>query len=240
MKAKPAEKAGAKGAAQGSKEAGRTARGVSPHLELAAGTELARNALSRARYEFVIKVSLAAVILCVVLSVFIVYLATRPVEYRYFTTDARGAIREIVALNKPVQTDEEVLNWATTAVTKAYSMSFSNYSQQLEDLKANFTDAGWRGYDQALQRAGFLDSLLKGQYVTNAVPRKAPVVVAKGTVKNEAGVEVLGWRLQLPLIVTFTSASNNSSQEINVEVTVVRRPESENPSGLGIAQILSQ
>jgi intracellular multiplication protein IcmL len=235
MSGKTAAPADRKAAAAAKKATGQTAKGTSPHVEAAAGTELARNALSRQRYEFIMKVTSGVVCLAILLAVFIVYLATRPVEYRYFTTDSRGGIREIVALNRPIQTDEEVLNWTTMAVTKAYSMSFANYGQQLNDLKANFNDAGWRGYEQALERAGFLDSLLKNQYVTSAVPRKAPVVVAKGTVNG-----VYGWRLQIPIIVTFTSASNSSSQEINVEVTVVRRHESENPSGLGIAQILSQ
>jgi intracellular multiplication protein IcmL len=217
------------------KEVSRTARGTSPHVEAAAGTELARNALSRQRYEFVMKVTSGFVILSIILAVSIVYLATRPVQQRFFTTNSQGAIREILALKKPIASEEEVLNWATQAVTKAYSMSFANYGQQLNDLKPNFTDAGWRGYDQAMQRAGFIDGLLKNQYVTSAVPKKAPVVVARGVVNG-----VFGWRLQIPLIVTFTSANTNSSQEINVEVTVVRRDETENPQGLGIAQIISQ
>jgi Macrophage killing protein with similarity to conjugation protein. len=235
MSGKTAAPADRKASAASAKAQARTAKGASPHVEAAAGTELARNALSRQRYEFVMKVTSGFVILAILLSVFIVYLATRPVEYRYFATDSRGSIRELVALNRPIQTDEEVLNWATAAVTKAYSMSFANYGQQLNDLKVSFTEAGWRGYEQALQRAGFLDALLKNQYVTSSVPKKAPVVVAQGIVNG-----VYGWRLQIPLIVTFTSASNSSSQDINVEVTVVRRHESENPSGLGIAQILSQ
>jgi intracellular multiplication protein IcmL len=230
-----AAKAANKPTANEKKEASRTARGTSPHVEAAAGTELARNALSRQRYEFVMKVTSGFVILSIILAVSIVYLATRPVQQRFFTTNSEGAIREILALNKPIASEGEVLNWATQAVTKAYSMSFANYGQQLNDLKPNFTDAGWRGYDQALQRAGFIDGLLKNQYVTSAVPKKAPVVVARGVVNG-----VFGWRLQVPLIVTFTSANTSSSQEINVEVTVVRRDETENPQGLGIAQIISQ
>lgn len=235
MTGKRAAPADRKAGSAPAKAQSRVAKGTSPHVDAAAGTELARNALSRQRYEFVMKVTSGFVLLAILLSIFIVYLATRPVEYRYFTTDSRGGIKEIAALNRPIQSDEEVLNWTTAAVTKAYSMSFANYGQQLNDLKIRFTDPGWRGYEQALERAGFLDSLLKNQYVTSAVPKKAPVVVAKGTVNG-----VYGWRLQIPIIVTFTSASNSSSQDINVEVTVVRRDESENPSGLGIAQILSQ
>lgn len=214
---------------------GKVARGVSPHAEAAAATALARDSLARDRYEFLLK-SIYMLIGALAISVLAnVYLGTRPVEFRYFTTDPQGGIREIVALNRPVQGVEEVLNWTTQVVTKAYSMSFANYAQQLDDIRPNFTEGGWLGYEQALSRAGFIDTLLNNQYVTTAVPEKAPVVVAQGLVNG-----VYGWRLQVPVIVTFQSASSQSSQTINVEVTVVRRPEIENPKGLGIASIVSQ
>jgi len=214
---------------------GKVARGVSPHADAAAATALARDSLARDRYEFLLKsiyLLIAALAISVVANV---YLGTRPVQFRYFTTDPQGGIREILALNRPVQGVEEVLNWTTQVVTKSYSLSFANYAQQLDDLKNDYTDGGWLGYQQALTRAGFIDSLLNNQYVTSAVPQKAPVVVAEGLVNG-----VYGWRLQVPIIVTFQSASSQASQTINVEVTVVRRPETENPKGLGIAQIVSQ
>lgn len=220
-------------ASQGSQ--GKVARGVSPHADAAAATALARDSLARDRYEFLLK-SIYLLIAALAISVIAnVYLGTRPVQFRYFTTDPQGGIREILALNRPVQGVEEVLNWTTQVVTKSYSLSFANYAQQLDDIKPDYTDSGWLGYQQALTRAGFIDSLMNNQYVTSAVPQKAPVVVAEGLVNG-----VYGWRLQVPIIVTFQSASSQASQTINVEVTVVRRPETENPKGLGIAQIVSQ
>jgi len=213
----------------------RVTRGASPHADAAAATALARDALARDRYEFLLKLIYGLLGVLLVSIAANVWLGTRPVEFRYFATDPQGGIRELTALNRPVQSANEVLNWATEVATKAYSMSFANYAQQLEDMKPNFTDAGWRGYEQALARSGFVEKLLSQQYVSTAVPHQAPVIVAEGLVDG-----VYGWRLQIPLIVTFQSASANTSQTIQVEVTVVRRPETENPKGLGIAQIVSK
>jgi intracellular multiplication protein IcmL len=231
-KARPsAAKAGAKPPA-GKKV--RTSRGVSPHQTAALATELSRNALSRERYEFLLRVTFGLVIVLLVSVLTNVYLGTRPTEYRYFAADPQGSIREIEVLKRPVQSDQLVLNWVTAAVTEAYSMSFANHAQQLEDIRLHFTEAGWRGYEQALDRSGFIISLLNNQLVTTAVPRGAPVIVAQGVAGN-----VYGWRVQVPLLVTFKSASVNRSQDLMVEVTVVRRPAHENPVGLGIAQIMS-
>lgn len=212
-----------------------TATGVVSHLELAAGTSLARDALSREKYLFLVRVTMFISVALVVSCLVNVYLGIRPTQFRYFATDPSGGIREIQALDRPIQSQELVLNWTTQAITKAYSMNFANYAQQLKDLQINFNDAGWQGYQDALKQSDFIQKMLSNQYSTTAVPKSAPIVAKQGLLNG-----VFAWRLQLPLTVTYKSASVSTSQDITVDVVVVRRPETENPSGLAIAQIISQ
>jgi len=220
-----------------SRDTGRpkVAIGVASHHDMAAATELSRNALSRERYEMVLKMIFGMIGIIVIMLVAIVYLATRPVEHRYFATDPQGRVREITVLNKPMPSTEQVLNWTTVAVTTAYTMSFANYQQQLDDIRHNFTKEGWLGFEEALKRSGFIDSLLGNQFVTSSVAQGAPVVAAQGLVGD-----VYAWRIQVPIVVTYQSASIRDPKSLMVEVTVVRRPESENPIGLGIAQFVSK
>lgn len=224
-----------KDAAAPAQPARQTASGVVSHTEMAAGTQLARDALSRERHMLNLRVTSVLAGLLMVSVLGNVYLGIRPAEYRYFVTDPAGRITEIKAINRPVQSDEMVLNWATQTVTKAYSMNFANYAQQLKDIEGNFNDAGWRGYKEALTATGYLDKMLSNQYSTSAVPKSAPVVVVQGDLNG-----VWAWRLQIPIIVSYKSASVSQTQEITVDAVVVRRPETENPSGLAIAQIISQ
>lgn len=212
-----------------------TASGVRSHTDMAAGTELARNALSRERYLFQVKVTMSIAIALIVSVLCNVYLGIRPVEYRYFTTDPSGGIRPIQALDRPIQSSEFVLNWTTAAVTKAYSMNFANYAQQLKDVEPSFNEAGWKGFQDALQTSGYLENMISNQYATSSVPKSAPIIAAQGILNG-----VFAWRVQIPIIVTYKSASVSQTQELNVEAVIVRRPETENPSGLGIAQIISK
>jgi intracellular multiplication protein IcmL len=217
------------------KAARQTASGVQAHVDMAAGTELSRDGLARERHILLVKVTMALAV-CLVVSVMLnLYLGSRPIRQNFFTTDPAGNIHQLEALNRPMQGSELVLNWTTQAVTKAYSLNFANYAQQLKDLEQYFNEAGWLGYQEALQRAGFVDNMLANQYVTTAVPRAAPVVLAQGNLNGR-----WAWRLQVPIVVTYKSASVSNSQDITVEVIVTQRAEAENPSGLGIAQILSQ
>lgn len=224
-----------KNAADAVQTARKTATGVLSHVEMAAGTQLARNALSRERHILNLRVTMFLAVALIISVISNVYLGIRPIEYRYFVTDPAGRITEISAINRPIQSQEMVLNWATQSISKAYSMNFANYAQQLKDIEPSFNDAGWRGYQEALKTSGYLDKMLANQYATSAVPKSAPVVVAQGDLNG-----VWAWRLQIPLIVSYKSASVSQTQEITVDVVVVRRPETENPSGLAIAQIISQ
>ena len=210
------------------------AAGVQSFQTEMVATELARNALARERYEFLLRVTFGITIVLFVSVVANIYLGSRSVEYRYFVTNPNGSIQEIEVLDRPIQSERQVLNWVTQVISQAYSLSFANYQQQLSDIESNFTASGWRGFQQELENTGFIDSLLENQIVTSAVPRGAPIVVAQGLVGN-----VYGWRIQLPLLVTYKSASVNRHQELLVEITVVRRPAHEEPIGLGIEKIIA-
>jgi hypothetical protein len=44
----------------------------------------------------------------------------------------------------------------------------------------------------------------------------------------------------MPMTISYRSSGVDQTQAITVEVTVVQRPAVENPSGLGIAQIVTR
>jgi len=213
----------------------RVTAGASTHHDMAAATELSRNALARERYELVYRVIVGLIVVIGILIAGIVFLATRTVEPKYFAMDTQGKVRELTALSRPMPSNDQVLNWVATAATRAHTLSFAQYQQQLDDVRHYFTPEGWRGFEDALRRAGFIENLTKNKFITTASPTAAPVISAEGLVGD-----AYAWRIQVPIIVTYQSASSRDSRNVMVEVTVVRRPETENPSGLGIAQFISR
>lgn len=211
-------------------------RQVPAHHDERVATELARNALSRERYEFLLKTLFALLGLLCLSIVANIYFGLQKTEYRYFAVDPNGGISEVIPLERPIQSTTEVLNWTADAIVRSFTLSFANYQSQLNDSRIQFTDAGWTGFQEALSRNKILDTIITQKLVTSAVPASAPVVTASGIVENGR----YGWRIQMPLIVTYESASGSQSQTFNVEAVVVRRPETENPRGLGIGQIIAR
>lgn len=228
-KAAPGKKGAGKGKAQGVDNLPR------PHIEEAVATRLLRDTYTRERHYFLMRLILC---LSAVLSISIganIYLATKPVEYRYFATDTEGRIRPLTALDQPIQSMNEILNWTTNAITQTYTFSFANYRQELQAARIHFTPQGWQGFERALQESRTIQTVLNNRFVTTAVPVGAPVVVAEGLANGR-----YAWRIQLRITVTYQSAQSSRSQSLLVTATVVRRPETENPRGLGIAQIIAE
>lgn len=210
--------------------------GITTHQDEAVATTLARHAYARERYELLLK-TLYGLIAVLGLSLMLnVWLALKPVEIKYFATDSLGQIRVLTALDRPIQSKGEVVNWTTKAITEAFTFGFSNYRETFEIAKLNFTDSGWRGFQQAIEARKILEDVTNNKYVASAALREAPVVTQEGIADGQRW----GWKIEVPLLVTYESASAHSTASFLAEIVVVRRPESENPSGLGIAQIVAK
>jgi intracellular multiplication protein IcmL len=210
--------------------------GVITHQDEAVATEMSRKAYARERYEFLLLTVYGLIGVLGVSVLANIWLALRPVEIRYFATDSQGQIRELTALDRPIQSKVEVVNWAADQVAYAFTFNFANYRETFEVAKNSFTEPGWKGFQNALAARKIIEDVTNNKYVSSAAIREAPVVVQEGIADGSRW----GWKIEVPLVVTYESASTHTTQTFIAEVVVVRRPESENPRGLGIAQIIAK
>lgn len=196
---------------------------------------LMRNVYRRERHLFLAKTIVGlSVALCLSMAVNVA-LFLLPDRHRYFLTDQEGRIIEIVALDRPVDSLAVVSGWAAQAVAEALTFSFANYRQEFARVRGNFTAQGWEAFERALLDSGVLRTVRENQYVVTAVPTAAPVLVQQGVLAGR-----YGWRFQVPLLLSYESASARISQNVLVTVTIVRVPQTEHPRGLGIVQIVAQ
>lgn len=208
--------------------------GVESHRDERTATTLARDAFSREKYEFLLRTLFVLLGLLAVSLAVVVFLGVRETKMRYFAVDPEGGIREVMPLNRPLQSTSFVLNWGTEAVVKSLTLSFANYQQQLNENRLSFTDSGWRSFQDAMKRSKVLDTITAQQLVSTVVPSAAPVISRQGVIDGGG----YGWVVEIPVIITYESASQKMSNNQFVTATIVRRDESENPSGLGIAQFV--
>lgn len=194
-----------------------------------------RNAFYRDNYRRAIMALLFVLVIDCVLGFMIFYKWTHPPQPEYFATTADGRIIMLHPLSDPVLPDDFVLQWATNAVRKAFSLDYVHWREQLQDASNNFTPDGWKWFLGSLKSTNNLKTLVDLKMVSNATVTGAPTVDRKEVVGGH-----FAWNIKMPLLVTYTSEGHNISMPMEVTLIVVRMPTQDYPQRIAINNFLAQ
>ncbi len=200
----------------------------------AIATVMLRNDFYRDGQRKMVTILIFSMIVNFLLAGLLAYMITHPPEPRYFATSINGRITPIVSLNAPNQSDSAVLQWANQAAIAAFSYNFVNYRSELVASSGFFTAEGWDQFISALAASNNLEAVKAKKLVVSAVATRAPVILQKGILSNR-----YSWRIQMPMLVTYQSASEFSQMHITVTMLVTRVDTLNSPRGIGIAQFVS-
>lgn len=192
-----------------------------------------RNAFYRDNYRRVVLILFLSMIVNLGLAGVLFWMLTHPPKPVYFATSINGRISPLYPLSQPNQSDSAVLQWANQAAIASFTYNFVNYRQELQAASEFFTPAGWKEFLDALQQSNNLDSVKAKKLIVSAVATQAPIVLRKGRLGGR-----YAWRVQMPLLVTYQSASE-FSQEKNIVTMLIKRISTLNsPRGIGIEQLV--
>ncbi len=176
---------------------------------------------------------LIAVVINLVLCGILIYIITHPPAPRYFATSINGRITPLVPLDVPNQSNAAVLQWANQAAIASFTYNFVNYRDELQAASAYFTEDGWKQFLSSLSDSNILVALKAKKLISSAVATRAPIILDQGLLNG-----VYSWRVQMPLLVTYQSASEFQQTKNIVTLLITRISTLTTPRGIGIAQIV--
>jgi intracellular multiplication protein IcmL len=193
-------------------------------------------------YKRLYHLALAALILCILvialLASILVYLLRNPTHPLYFAADDVGRLIQIVPVNTPNMSTDDVSAWAVEAVQAAYSYDYINYHAQIQNAQKYFTNYGWQQYMSALTLSNNLLALTTRKQVVIARVISQPTVLKTGILAGK-----YAWQFQMPLLVTYSEPpyddKSQFSNALNVTVIVQRQSVLEGYKGLGVVQLVS-
>lgn len=194
-----------------------------------------RNRFYRDSYRRVQFLLLLSVLINVGLGGVLVYMIENPPQPRYFATSVNGRITPLYPLNKPNQSDSSVLQWANQAAIASYTYNYVNYREELQAASEFFTPRGWQQFLLALRDSNNLKAVVAKKLLVSAVATKAPIILRKGYVGGR-----YAWRISMPILVTYQSASEFSQQRSIVTMLITRISTLNSPRGIGIEQFVVQ
>ncbi len=127
----------------------------------------------------------------------------------------------IKTIEKPL-----VLTWSEKAAAQAFSFSPSDVDNQLQLLQSCFTDQGWVGFNNALQKSGNIEAI-KNQHlsVTSRIDGTPQLTEIK---ENQ-------WKASIPLQVLYQNDKEKVTQLLNIDLTIGRKTSGD----LGIMQMIA-
>lgn len=192
-----------------------------------------RNEFYRDNYRKVVAALLLSFSIILILAVALFYLVTTPPAPRYFATTTDGRIVPLIPFNRPNLSNSAILQWANTAATAANSYNFVNYRKALQQAADYFTPEGKQMFFNALKNSNNLQAVIAKKLIVSAVATGVPVVLEQGVMLGR-----YTWKVQIPMLITFQSASQFSQQSVTVTMVIVRVSPLESVRGIGIAQFI--
>lgn len=192
-----------------------------------------RNRFYRDNQRKLILALLITLLVTLVLGLMLFYQITHPPMPKYFATSINGRITPLFPLNEPNQSDSAVLQWANQAAIAAFTYNFVNYRDELQASSGFFTADGWQQFLSALQQSNNLEAVKAKKLIVSAVATRAPIILQKGLLNG-----IYSWRVQMPLLVTYQSASEFSQQNNVVTMLINRVSTLNSPRGIGISQFV--
>jgi intracellular multiplication protein IcmL len=165
------------------------------------------------------------------LGFFLWYVVLFPKEADYYATSVNGKAMSLVPLNEPNLADSAVLQWANQAAITAFTYDFVNYNEQLLATYDFFTAEGWIQFVEAVRASNSVEVVQEKKLIVSAVAMKPPIILQKGVVNG-----VYSWKIQMPLLITYRSASEVLPEKNVLTMLVTRVPPTESYKGIGIAQ----
>lgn len=192
-----------------------------------------RNDFYRDNYRKVVLALLLSIFILVTLIGALTYIITHPPAPQYFATTTDGRIAPLVPLDQPNLSSAALLQWANTAAVAVYNYNFINYRQALQEASDYFTPDGWAEFLNALNSSNNLKAVIEKKLIVSAVATGAPVILEQGPL-----VDRYAWKVQMPMLVTYQSASQFSQQSVVVTMLITRISTLSSARGIGIAQFI--
>lgn len=154
---------------------------------------------------------------------------------QYIAQTPSDELFRITAFDRPNVSTNALLNWATLAATATFSFDFVNYEKQVEALKDYFSNDGYTNFVTSLNETGMLDEIQEKKLIVSSVAIGPAIILRE---ENKKGNH--SWRIQVPLLVRYQSASVNETRQQLVEILVTQVSTRDAPKGIGIAQYVVQ
>lgn len=190
------------------------------------------NIFYRKNYQRLLRFLLIMTVANLILGAILVYLAVnipRPSTFASF----ENTTSPLAPLSEPIVSQKALLEWASQAAISVYNVDYLNYQKQLAANANYFSPQGWDLFQNDFRQ--ILSTIVGQKLRASAVLTGPPVIIERGPLLGR-----YSWKIRMPLLITYESASEIRSTPIMVDMLVMRVSTLESPKGIAITQFFAR
>jgi intracellular multiplication protein IcmL len=158
-----------------------------------------------------------------------------PPQTKYILIDGNSAPRPIAAVDSPVKSDVELLEWTTEAVIAPYNVDYFNYAKELNTASRRFTVKGWNSFAKSFVDSGNFAEIKRAMLLCHAQIQRAALI--HQTSYREGA---LAYDIEVPVVQTCENSNQASNEALLISATVIRINADDHPDGLAIDQLVAK
>lgn len=190
----------------------------------------------RDSYRRIVKIAMIEGVVILALLLPNTYNLIREVKPYVIAVNPSMQVQPIIPLSEPMVSNAGASAWTTKALEKTFSLSFTEWRQQLSDSQKYYTSTSFKQLIEGLKSSGILQKISGQRLNTVLQPVSAMYVEQSGQID---GIPV--WVVKGKMILTYNGTSGGvSTQDITATVIIQRADILKHPSGLLIRNISLQ
>lgn len=178
---------------------------------------------------FVIASFVFAILLLIGLSIYL-HLTIPPPHT--FAVSNEFRIQAEVPLNQPYRTVPDMLQWVSDSLRSVFVFDFIHYNDQLKNAAVYFTPDGYKVFLDQVNNYASSNTVVNNRTFVNGNPSGAPFLLNQGVLSGR-----YAWWVQIPFNLNF-AGNRFYSQQLNMQVLVVRVSTLDNLNGLAIDNLI--
>lgn len=191
---------------------------------------LQKNRFYRDNYRRTLSWLMRMMFLCAILSGVLAWSIINRKQPKYYAAVTSGQVIPLHSLSEPVITNSFITQWSARTARILFNLNFSRYQEQLAPAKSRFTPSAWSKMVSTL-KSTFLDNIVSNKLILSSVVSGRPVVISTMIIHGR-----MTWRVQMKMLLKFTSASEQTQQSLIVTMNVQRVPTLNASQGVQITQ----
>lgn len=183
-----------------------------------------------------VNTALILAICTTIVTVALAYVATKDVETLSYLSDEDGRVVLLRSEKDPTLTQAEILGWAAKKARQLNNLSFTDYNNQVELLRFDFTEKAFEQYKKALVSSKSIKKIKNGKLNMWIEPLEAPKIVEAKPVGGK-----MTWLIDYKVVQQFGGGEYITSGTNMVVTMVIQRvTRSKNLAGIVISKYLAK